>query len=269
MPTFRGPHTEPTKFLFVDAASLNMRFKDVQKALNEKQSLNKARLFERFDKIFYYDAIPTKSPKETSEDFEKRQAEKQLELSQVARIPNCHVRTGVARFDRRRGSLRQKAVDVYLAIEAFEHAIGNICDEIHLIESDFDFLPLCEALVRRGIKVHLYHDPFKTSTDLIEACDITTPLSASYFISKMRPTWSNYDNTNYSFHPEIFHEESYNTEDFDIDDRHDIRIAINSKIKPFLGYIIGTRLQIRADTEQAFDCLIREAKLAVPDAFLT
>ena len=267
MPTFRGAHTQPTKFLFVDAASLNMRFADVQNDLNEMRPLNKEKLFLPFDKIFYYDAIPTKRPKETNEDFEIRQAEKQKELSQIARIPNCHVRTGVARFDRRRGSLRQKAVDVYLAIEAFEHAIGNICDEIHLIASDVDFLPLCEALVRRGIKVHLYHDPFKTSEELIEACDVATPLTAIYFINKMRPEWNSYSRTHYSRQPHYSQEENFNNLDYIITNHHGFKVASKLNSNPQTGFIIESQLLVSADTEKAFDCLIREAKLAVPEAF--
>ena len=94
------------------------------------------------------------------------------------RIPSVHVREGVTKYRRGRGS-QQKGVDVMLAVEALQQAIRGNTDEIVLVISDLDFYPLLEALAQTRVSTELFYNSEKTAPELIYSADFATPITYS------------------------------------------------------------------------------------------
>ena len=63
------------------------------------------------------------------------------------------------RITGRPGNIRQKGVDVLLAVEMLDHAFRKNMDEAWLLAGDADFVPLVEAVTRLGTWVNVIYDP--------------------------------------------------------------------------------------------------------------
>jgi uncharacterized LabA/DUF88 family protein len=130
-------------------------------------------------RIFYFDALPTKKEKETGEQFEEKLEAKKLFFSKLRRVPNLHVREGVTRFRRDSSApdLTQKGVDVALAVEVLSHVHrGNISRAL-LFTGDLDFYPLLDTLTSTSARSELLYFRAKTARELIEAADVATELN--------------------------------------------------------------------------------------------
>jgi uncharacterized LabA/DUF88 family protein len=169
------------QYLFIDGAFFESVFSPMLKHIFPQEDLFTAidlrNLTREYDRAFYYDALPAKKTSESDSDWESRRDQKEALFNKLSLSPNLHVRSGISRYRRGRGT-EQKGVDILLAIEALQHAtLGNI-DVACFMLSDLDFYPLFEALIQTRVKSTLYYDPHKTSKDLIYAADVAVALTA-------------------------------------------------------------------------------------------
>ncbi|MGY8678528.1 NYN domain-containing protein [Bradyrhizobium sp. UFLA05-153] len=86
-----------------------------------------------------------------------------------------HVREGLTRGQNK--TLRQKGVDILLAIDVFKHATSGHMSEAHIMTNDLDFFPLFEALRDTPVAVHLHCYPAGTSSELMALADVVVPVN--------------------------------------------------------------------------------------------
>jgi uncharacterized LabA/DUF88 family protein len=111
-------------------------------------------------RVFYYDClhdVPKKG--ESDSDFKQRVIEQSRLFDEIQNIPGFHVRLGS--LSGKPPRLRQKKVDVLLAVEALDHAFRRNMAHAYLIAGDLDFAPLVDTLVRNGTYVTVMYE--KTS----------------------------------------------------------------------------------------------------------
>jgi hypothetical protein len=107
-------------------------------------------------------------------DFEARVHAQQATFDAIQSLDGFHVRLGSLSGSLRK--LRQKKVDVLLAVEALDHAFRKNMDQICLIAGDLDFAPLVDSLIRLGTYVQIMYQPRSASRELYSAADIGHPI---------------------------------------------------------------------------------------------
>ncbi len=75
-----------------------------------------------YQKIFYYDALPTRKPNQSAEDFDAERQEVEHLHAKLATFDRFRVNEGDTRYRRGRG-LEQKKVDVMIAVDMMIHTI--------------------------------------------------------------------------------------------------------------------------------------------------
>jgi uncharacterized LabA/DUF88 family protein len=121
-------------------------------------------------KAFYYDGIAEQQPDEADTDYKAR-VEKQIELFRKIRLTEgYHVRPGAVVGESKK-KIRQKEVDVALAVDTLNHAFRGNMTTAKLITGDRDFKPLVDSLVSLGTYVELWADKATVADALIEAAD--------------------------------------------------------------------------------------------------
>jgi uncharacterized LabA/DUF88 family protein len=157
-------------YLFVDGGYLEQTL--IAHGTNffgRQLDLNLNFLSARALKSFYYDAYPTKKGAESDDDFKKRLAETEKKFDHISSHAGWHVNPGMTRGLGKK--VRQKGVDVQLAVDALTHSVRKNCRHVLLLTGDLDFLPLIRALVQEGVYVTLMHDPRTSSKDLLREAD--------------------------------------------------------------------------------------------------
>ncbi len=76
-----------------------------------------------------------------------------------------------------RKKLRQKKVDVLLAVEALDHAFRGNMSRAYLIAGDLDFAPLVDSLIRLGTYVHALYSKKSAAKGLYAAADFGQPIT--------------------------------------------------------------------------------------------
>lgn len=137
-------------YLFIDGAY----FQKTVEALSPRICADKLvpikypQLAHRFQRIIYYDALPSQKSGQSRSDHERMYERKRQFLNELRRTPNFHVRDGITRIRGGASSrLEQKGVDTWLAIDALQYAFRGIIDTAEVITGDLDLYPLFEALV--------------------------------------------------------------------------------------------------------------------------
>ncbi len=106
-------------------------------------------------RTYYYKSVPFLSVDSSLEERGKAEGVEKFLMS-LRHLPRFKVRTGdLTKFQD--GQLRRKGVNVSLAIDATRLATERIVDQIFLVCSDPDLLPLVKALRDMGILVRIYH----------------------------------------------------------------------------------------------------------------
>lgn len=165
------------RHLFIDGAAFQYSLDYYsQQIFDTKLPIKWDILASRYDRVYFYDALPAKKRSESDTEYENRFAEKRDFHNSLSMRDKYHIGEGVSRHRRGSGNI-QKAVDILLAVEALQQAQNGSMDEATFILSDLDFYPLLNALVQTRVKTSLIYDPTKTSEDLIHCADIATPLS--------------------------------------------------------------------------------------------
>lgn len=165
-------------YLFLDGNSLRSRVSRVAKryAGGAELAINWWGPLGGHKKVFYYDAVPVRLPKETEEDYSDR-VRPIVELhAKISSIGGYRVNEGDARFRSGRGQ-EQKKVDVMIAVDMLTHTIRKNMTEASLLAGDVDFRPLLDAVVREGMFVTLIYPPDATGEELKGAADARRALS--------------------------------------------------------------------------------------------
>src|SRR6185312_746069 len=106
---------------------------------------------------------------ESEEAFRARLDHQRAEFQQIQSLSGFHVRLG--RMTGRSGNIRQKGVDVLLAVEMLDNAFRKNMDEAWLLAGDADFVPLVEAVTRLGTWVNVFYDAHAASRELYSSAD--------------------------------------------------------------------------------------------------
>jgi uncharacterized LabA/DUF88 family protein len=182
-------------YVFIDGGAVLQFMADAAQRLtpDETAPINYDRMRATFraERVFFYDAYPTKRTGEDEEQFTQRWNEKDAFFKQPSRLDAMHVRTGTTRHRKKRG-LEQKGVDIQLAIEAYQHAVRGNIETAVIVTNDLDFYPLLDAMTQTRVRTRLRYDRGKTSEALIEAADFAYPLSLEEFAAWCDPPYANH-----------------------------------------------------------------------------
>jgi len=155
---------EETAYLFIDGGYLRPAYTQSLEGYfgpieNPMQFLDFSELQSRHRnarKAFYYDAHD--GEEETEALFQRIQRER-----------GYHVRLGVLQGAGK--GLRQKEVDIRLAVDMLTHAVNGNMSSAYLLAGDRDFRPLVDALVGLGVNVTVLYDASSISQELLGAAD--------------------------------------------------------------------------------------------------
>jgi uncharacterized LabA/DUF88 family protein len=164
---------QPTQYLFIDGACLYNTIVEVGKnfAGGTKLDVDFANLTAHFDKVFYYDALPSQHAQETTADFNARLDVVKAFHDRLATLDRFHVYEGDTRRSPSLRKQQQKKVDVMIAVDMLTHSFRRNMQRATLLASDVDFKPLLDALVAEGMFVTLWFPPNRTNIDLIKSAD--------------------------------------------------------------------------------------------------
>lgn len=167
-----------TKYAFVDGGFIDAMVRKTSEYFAIDLSRNKIdyrAIAGGHQRTFYYDALPAQKDNESGEEYERRVKRKREQFELVNRTPFMHVREGLTRGQNK--TLRQKGVDILLAIDVFKHATSGHMSEAHITTKDLDFFPLFEALRDTPVAVHLHCYPAETSSELMALADVVVPVN--------------------------------------------------------------------------------------------
>jgi NYN domain-containing protein len=166
-------------YLFIDGAYLRACYEAVvSRFFGSKGTLDFATVKGSLgaNRVFYYDCLhDIQNQGESDPDFQKRVAAQQAEFSGIQGLPFVHLRLGS--LSGKPPRLRQKKVDVLLAVEALDHAFRRNMNTACLIAGDLDFAPLVDSLVRLGTYVRVFYEKTSAARELYTAADMGQPIT--------------------------------------------------------------------------------------------
>lgn len=169
----KSMNTREKRYLFIDGAYLSHQFERFAKFWFEGDGeIDYAELINSLtvDKCFYYDCFDDKQRSaETQKDFEARVATQTRIFNAISRVPRTHVRFGTLKGASNK--LRQKEVDILIAVDMMSHAARKNMGEAILLAGDMDFVPVVESLVDLGLTVTLIADTLTVANELTWAAD--------------------------------------------------------------------------------------------------
>jgi hypothetical protein len=128
-------------------------------------------LMRGFDKVFYYDALPSKHGSEGQQEYDVRLEAAKNFHDKIGALDRFHVYEGDTRRSPSLRKQEQKKVDVMITVDMLTHAFRRNMQHCTLLTGDLDFKPLIDALVSDGMTVTLWYPPKRTSRELIAAAD--------------------------------------------------------------------------------------------------
>ena len=159
-------HTGP-EYLFIDGRYLhNLIERTFEPLFHAVPQIDyvKPKLFASAGKVFYYDCLAdTKKSAESESDFNLRLAKQTDELNAIRSLPGFHVRLGTLSGEGKK--LRQKEVDVQLAVDMLTHAFAKNMARATLIAGDLDFRPVVNSLIQLGTYVRLCYGKAHAAAD--------------------------------------------------------------------------------------------------------
>jgi uncharacterized LabA/DUF88 family protein len=169
-----GGGFQPVKYLFIDAAYLRERCNEFMKAVFGVEAEIEWGLVKRSFyslKAFYYDCLDDlPRPGEDESALKARITEQQERFYAIQSIPGFHVRFGTLTGSRPK-RLRQKEVDVQLAVDMLTHAFYKNMQQATLIAGDLDFRPVVTSLIQLGTYVEVACKPEASAQNLLWAAD--------------------------------------------------------------------------------------------------
>ena len=106
-------------------------------------------------RTYYYKSIPYTTPESPPEDRNRSEGVEKF-LQSLRHLPRFKVRTGelTKTID---GQFKRKGINVSMAVDVTRLCTERIVDQIFIVCSDPDLLPLVKAVRDMGIIVRLYH----------------------------------------------------------------------------------------------------------------
>jgi uncharacterized LabA/DUF88 family protein len=170
----------PTEYLFIDGAYLRKVCNDFMNDLfGVDAEIEYAALGPAFgaSKIFYYDCLDDASRQDEPEvDYRARVDQQQISFDRINSIPGFHVRLGTISGSKP-GRLRQKEVDVQLAVDMLTHAFNHNMAKATLLSGDLDFRPVVMSLIQLGMWVRVASKNSTASKDLYRAADVAREIT--------------------------------------------------------------------------------------------
>jgi uncharacterized LabA/DUF88 family protein len=165
--------SSPIQYLFIDGGCLRQSICEVERnfAGGRKLDVNFAALTVGFEKVFYYDALPSKSGDESDTDYQARHDAAASLHDHLGALDRFHVYEGETRRSLSRKKQEQKKVDIMIAVDMLTHSFRRNMQRATLLTADLDFKPLLDALVTEGMFVTLWYPPNRTNPDLIRSAD--------------------------------------------------------------------------------------------------
>lgn len=158
--------TRPIEYLFIDGGyfkkAVDVANEDLKVLFGKPCEIDFGKLRGRHQKVFYYDCLPhesNKSGRKKQEEF----------FSDLRSLPGFHVYTGELRG--KLPNLRQKKVDILIAVHMLMHTINKNTAKITFIAGDADFVPLIESLVQLGAYTRLIYQNKSISSELLQTVD--------------------------------------------------------------------------------------------------
>lgn len=158
---YQGP--KEIKYLFIDGGYLRKVIESFGEKIycNKNIRINYSRIASGYTKVFYYDCLPKRE-----DAFFKSQEEF---FSVLRGYDGWHVILGIVTGSA--GRLRQKEVDIRIAVDMLSHSHKKNMHKITFIAGDRDFKPLVDAVVREGMFIELMFERLSVSKELMEAAD--------------------------------------------------------------------------------------------------
>lgn len=143
-------------YLFIDGAYLqNVHRELIRPMWDAEPELDLLPVKSSFPshKVFYYDCLDdVERPNEKPEEYRARVDAQQARFNYIQSLPGFHVRLGTVTGSKPK-RLRQKEVDVQLAVDMLTHAFHKNMSRAILIAGDLDFRPVVNALIELGTYV--------------------------------------------------------------------------------------------------------------------
>ncbi|MFB6340220.1 NYN domain-containing protein [Saccharicrinis sp. FJH62] len=161
------------KYLFIDGAYFERIIAKVSDEffnLKESAKLNYQAVIGGHKKAFYYHCLPGQRDQESDVDFNKRKQTKIDFFNQLKLIDKLHVFEGLISGSGGK-NVRQKGVDIMIAVDMMKHSFRKNMDEATLLAGDLDFKPLLDALVAEGMFVNLQYSNLSISNELLYSAD--------------------------------------------------------------------------------------------------
>jgi len=114
-------------------------------------------------RTYYYNA-----PVNQEDDPELYKSQQRF-FDGLKRMPDLQLRLG--RLEKRNGVVKEKGVDIYLAVDMLRYAYNNIYDDAILVSSDGDFSEVVNAVKELGRHVEYAHFASGISKHLMDCCD--------------------------------------------------------------------------------------------------
>jgi uncharacterized LabA/DUF88 family protein len=181
--------SQPIQYLFIDGGCLRSTLTEIERdfASSQKLDLDFALLTQRYSKVFYYDALPSKHNEESDSEFQERFDKVDLLHKRLGALDRFHVCEGDTRRSPSRRRQTQKKVDIMIAVDMLTHAFRRNMERATLLAGDLDFKPLLDALVNNGMFVTLWFPPNKTNSELISAADQREQLDVRSIYPSLKP----------------------------------------------------------------------------------
>src|SRR5436190_18336887 len=164
-----------TTYLFIDGGYLNKIHADAMTSVfgmsgdidlgNVAVTLRNMTADIDITRSFYYDCIDeVRKATEDDSQLKVRIECQNHSISAINSLPGFFVRLGSVTG--RAGRIRQKEVDVLLAVDMLEHSFRKNMEVAVLLAGDRDFVPIVESLVRLGTYVYVVYEPQSASPEL-------------------------------------------------------------------------------------------------------
>lgn len=122
-------------------------------------------------KAFYYGCVDdVRRPAEDQATYEVRVEAQEKRHERIQAAPGVHVRLGTLAGTKPK-RLRQKEVDVQLAVDMLSHAFAKNMSSAILVTGDLDFRPVVRTLMQFGTYVRLCFMAESVARDLLWASD--------------------------------------------------------------------------------------------------
>ena len=122
-------------------------------------------------RAYYYDCLDDIQKSDESEaDFRARVKRQDDFFNEIRSLSGYHVRLGT--LSGTPGKLRQKEVDVLLAVDMLTHGFYRNMSQAVLLAGDLDFKPIVDSLVQHGTYVHVLYERHTAARTLYWAADV-------------------------------------------------------------------------------------------------